>query len=35
MLADVHVEDVSGITVARVRGEVDMSNAGELSATLQ
>jgi anti-anti-sigma factor len=35
MLADVHFEDVAGIPVARVRGEVDMSNAGELGATLQ
>jgi anti-sigma B factor antagonist len=35
MLADIHVEDVAGITVARVRGEVDMSNASELSQTLQ
>jgi anti-anti-sigma factor len=35
MLADVHLEDVAGIPVAHVRGEVDMSNASELGATLQ
>jgi anti-sigma B factor antagonist len=35
MLAEVQLEDVSGIPVAHVRGEVDMSNAGELSATLR
>jgi anti-anti-sigma factor len=35
MLADVSFEDRDGISVARVRGEVDMSNATELSASLQ
>ena len=35
MLADVAFEEREGISIARVRGEVDMSNAGELSATLQ
>ena len=35
MLADIQLEDLDGIPVARVRGEVDMSNAGELSTTLQ
>jgi anti-anti-sigma factor len=35
MLADVHFDDVGGIPVARVRGEVDMSNAGEVGMTLQ
>jgi anti-anti-sigma factor len=35
MLAEVELEDVAGIPVAHVRGEVDMSNAGELGATLQ
>jgi anti-sigma B factor antagonist len=35
MLADIHVEDVGGITVARIRGEIDMSNADELGSTLQ
>jgi anti-anti-sigma factor len=35
MLAEVQLEELDGIPVARVRGEVDMSNAGELSATLQ
>ena len=35
MLADIAFEERSGIQIARVRGEVDMSNAGELGATLQ
>jgi anti-anti-sigma factor len=35
LLAEVQFEDVDGIPIARVRGEVDMSNAGELGATLQ
>jgi anti-anti-sigma factor len=35
MLADVSFEERQGISIARVRGEVDMSNATELSATLQ
>jgi anti-anti-sigma factor len=35
MLADVHFEDHGGTPVARVRGEVDMSNVAELSSTLQ
>src|SRR3954454_16239037 len=35
MLADVQFEDHGGSPVARIRGEVDMSNAGELSAALQ
>jgi len=35
MLADVQFEEVSGVAIAHVRGEVDMSNAAELSATLQ
>jgi len=35
MLADVAFEDVEGIAVARVRGEVDMSNATDVGTTLQ
>jgi anti-anti-sigma factor len=35
MLADVHFEDHDGIPVARIRGEVDMSNVGELTVALQ
>jgi len=35
MLADVAFEDVEGIAVAHVRGEVDMSNATDLGTTLQ
>jgi anti-anti-sigma factor len=35
MLADVHFEDHSGSPVARIRGEIDMSNVAELSLTLQ
>ena len=35
MLADVAFEDVEGIHVAHVRGEVDMSNATDLGTTLQ
>ena len=35
MLADVQFEDHDGSPVARVRGEVDMSNVGELTMTLQ
>ena len=35
MLADVQFEDREGSPVARIRGEIDMSNAGELSVALQ
>jgi anti-anti-sigma factor len=35
VLADVHFEEVDGNPIARVRGEIDMSNVGELSAALQ
>jgi anti-anti-sigma factor len=35
MAADVQFEDLGGVPVARVSGEVDMSNAAELGATLQ
>lgn len=35
MLADVKFEEHSGSPVAHIRGEVDMSNAGELSVALQ
>jgi anti-anti-sigma factor len=35
MLADVAFEEFDGIPVARVRGEIDMSNAGDLSTSLQ
>ena len=35
MLADITLEDHGGIPVARIRGEIDMSNVGELSQTLQ
>ena len=35
MLADVQFEEREGSPVAHVRGEVDMSNAGELSMALQ
>jgi anti-sigma B factor antagonist len=35
MLADVHFEEHDGNPVARVRGEIDMSNVAELSLTLQ
>lgn len=35
MLADVQFEDHGGTPVARVRGEVDMSNVAQLSTTLQ
>jgi anti-sigma B factor antagonist len=35
LLADVAFEEIEGIPVARVRGEVDMSNAAELGLTLQ
>ena len=35
MLAEVNFEDIEGVSVARVRGEVDMSNANELGVTLQ
>ena len=35
MLADVHFEDRAGQPVARIRGEVDMSNVGELTTGLQ
>ena len=35
MLADVKFADRDGIPVASVRGEIDMSNVGEVSLTLQ
>jgi anti-anti-sigma factor len=35
MLADVQFEDHHGSPVARIRGEVDMSNVADLSSTLQ
>ena len=35
MLADVQFDDHDGSPVARIRGEVDMSNVGQLSTTLQ
>jgi anti-anti-sigma factor len=35
MLADIHLDDLGGVPVASVRGEVDMSNAQEFGATLQ
>ncbi|HYZ29263.1 MAG TPA: STAS domain-containing protein [Thermoleophilaceae bacterium] len=35
MLADVKFEEHEGSPVAHVRGEIDMSNVGELSLTLQ
>jgi anti-anti-sigma factor len=35
MLADVKFEEHEGSPVARIRGEIDMSNVGELSLTLQ
>ena len=35
MLADVQFEDRDGTPIARIRGEIDMSNVGELSFTLQ
>jgi anti-anti-sigma factor len=35
MLADVTFEEHAGSPVARIRGEIDMSNVGELSMTLQ
>jgi anti-anti-sigma factor len=35
MLADVKFEEHGGSPVARIRGEIDMSNAGELSIALQ
>ncbi|HEX4720855.1 MAG TPA: STAS domain-containing protein [Thermoleophilaceae bacterium] len=35
MLADVHFDDHDGSPVARIRGEVDMSNVGQLSTALQ
>jgi anti-anti-sigma factor len=35
MLADVQFEEHAGSPVARVRGEVDMSNVGELTLALQ
>jgi anti-anti-sigma factor len=35
MLADVQFEDREGSPVAHIRGEVDMSNAGEVSTALQ
>jgi anti-anti-sigma factor len=35
MLAEVQFEEHAGNPVARIRGEIDMSNVGELSVTLQ
>src|SRR3954469_13510732 len=35
MLADIHFEDHSGNPVARIRGEIDMSNVGELGLAMQ
>jgi anti-anti-sigma factor len=35
MLADVKFEEHAGSPVARIRGEIDMSNVSELSVTLQ
>src|SRR4051794_145578 len=35
MLADVHFEDKETGPVARIRGEIDMSNVADLSMTLQ
>jgi anti-anti-sigma factor len=35
MLADVQFEEHAGNPIARIRGEIDMSNVGELSLTLQ
>src|SRR3954467_3442199 len=35
MLADVQFEEHAGSPVARIRGEIDMSNASELGLTLQ
>jgi anti-anti-sigma factor len=35
MLADVKFEEHAGSPVARIRGEIDMSNVGELSMALQ
>jgi anti-anti-sigma factor len=35
MLADVNFEEVEGNPVARVRGEIDLSNVGEVSTALQ
>ena len=35
MLADVKFADRDGIPVASIRGEIDMSNVGEVSVTMQ
>src|SRR3954464_2280669 len=35
MLADIQFEDHGGRPVARIRGEIDMSNVGDLSMTVQ
>jgi anti-anti-sigma factor len=35
MLADIKFEEHAGSPIARIRGEIDMSNVGELSITLQ
>ena len=35
MLADVQFEEHAGNPIAHIRGEIDMSNVGELSLTLQ
>lgn len=35
MLADVQFEEHAGSPIARIRGEIDMSNVGELSLALQ
>ena len=35
MLADVHFEDRDGAPVARIRGEIDLSNVGQLGTALR
>jgi anti-sigma B factor antagonist len=35
MLADVKFDDYAGSPIAHIRGEIDMSNVGELSMALQ
>jgi anti-anti-sigma factor len=35
VLADIHLEEHDGNPIARVRGEIDLSNAGAVSSTLQ
>jgi anti-anti-sigma factor len=34
MLADLHIEDRDGVIVARVEGEIDMSNAEQIGSSL-